>query len=259
MVAEIISGNKIGAQIREELKVKVAELKEKGVTPGLAVVLVGDDPASQVYVANKGKGCEEIGVYEKTFRLPAETSEEEVLNGYSAGTIGGAYDRWIAYDFTSDGPNAIYELYNQWIYYAGSSDLGDMYFEIYEDDLNSSPVQSIIVDADDIVESDTGFDAFGRDVFLNEYDFFAQNDEIYVAGNTLYWIAMQMDTPSDNPFHAVNEDIIDELVYWYGDDGIWLSSFDAFGQNAEGSYALFGREADAIESASIGEIKASFK
>ena len=79
MVAEIISGNKIGAEIREELKEKVKNLKEKGVTPGLAVVLVGDDPASQVYVANKGKGCEEIGVFEKTFELPKETSEEEVL------------------------------------------------------------------------------------------------------------------------------------------------------------------------------------
>lgn len=80
MSAKIISGNKIGNQIREELKAEVAKLKEKGVTPGLATILVGDDPASQVYVRNKGLACEKIGVYSKQHTLAADTKEEELLS-----------------------------------------------------------------------------------------------------------------------------------------------------------------------------------
>ncbi len=79
MTAEIISGKEISAQIREELKTKVDELKGKGVTPGLAVVLVGEDPASQVYVNMKSKACEKLGIFEETTTLPAETTEDELL------------------------------------------------------------------------------------------------------------------------------------------------------------------------------------
>lgn len=79
MVAKLISGNEVAAQIREELKERVKRLKEKGITPALAVVLVGEDPASVSYVTAKAKGAEEIGMYEETVRLPANTAEEEVL------------------------------------------------------------------------------------------------------------------------------------------------------------------------------------
>ncbi len=79
MVAQIISGKEIAKSIREELKVKADELIAKGVTPGLAVVLVGEDPASQVYVKAKGKACDNLGIYSETTKLPAETSEEELL------------------------------------------------------------------------------------------------------------------------------------------------------------------------------------
>lgn len=79
MTAKIISGNEVAAQIREELKERVKRLKEKGVTPALAVVLVGEDPASVSYVTAKAKGAEEIGMYEETVRLPADAAEEEVL------------------------------------------------------------------------------------------------------------------------------------------------------------------------------------
>lgn len=79
MTAEIISGKDIAKVIREELKTKVEELIGKGVTPGLAVVLVGEDPASQVYVNMKGKACDKLGIYSDNIRLPAETSEEELL------------------------------------------------------------------------------------------------------------------------------------------------------------------------------------
>lgn len=79
MVAQIISGKEIAKTIREELKVKADELIAKGVTPGLTVVLVGEDPASQVYVRAKGKACDKLGIYSDTIKLPAKTSEEELL------------------------------------------------------------------------------------------------------------------------------------------------------------------------------------
>jgi methylenetetrahydrofolate dehydrogenase (NADP+)/methenyltetrahydrofolate cyclohydrolase len=79
MPALIIDGSAIAEEIREELKSKIAELKSRGVTPGLAVVLVGEDPASQVYVRMKGKSCEELGLYSETIRLPAEYKEDALL------------------------------------------------------------------------------------------------------------------------------------------------------------------------------------
>jgi methylenetetrahydrofolate dehydrogenase (NADP+)/methenyltetrahydrofolate cyclohydrolase len=79
-VAEIIDGKKISAEIREELKAKVAEMQSKyGNVPGLAVVLVGDDPASAVYVRMKGKGCEEIGIRSFQYILPETTTEDELM------------------------------------------------------------------------------------------------------------------------------------------------------------------------------------
>jgi methylenetetrahydrofolate dehydrogenase (NADP+)/methenyltetrahydrofolate cyclohydrolase len=80
MVADIISGKEIAETIRAELKVDVQKLKdEKNVTPGLAVILVGEDPASQVYVGQKSKGCEEVGIFEETIRMPADTAEDTLL------------------------------------------------------------------------------------------------------------------------------------------------------------------------------------
>ena len=80
MTAQIISGTEIAKQIREELKQEVAELKEKhNLVPGLVTVLVGEDPASQVYVGSKVKTCEALGVYSERHDLPAETSEEQLL------------------------------------------------------------------------------------------------------------------------------------------------------------------------------------
>lgn len=66
--------------MRAELAPRIAELKSRGVTPGLAVVLVGDNPASQVYVRMKGKACEEAGMHSRTIRLPAATPEAELLS-----------------------------------------------------------------------------------------------------------------------------------------------------------------------------------
>src|SRR3990170_1487315 len=78
MTAKIISGTKIAEEIRGELKQQVQELKAKGITPGLAVVLVGEAPASISYVTAKARGAEEVGVYEETFRLPLTATKEQV-------------------------------------------------------------------------------------------------------------------------------------------------------------------------------------
>ncbi|MEK7773437.1 MAG: bifunctional methylenetetrahydrofolate dehydrogenase/methenyltetrahydrofolate cyclohydrolase FolD [Deltaproteobacteria bacterium] len=80
-MSTIINGREIAAQVRAELKSEISLLKEKtGLTPGLAVVLVGDDPASRVYVRNKGKACEEAGIRSFQHTLPAGTGEEELLS-----------------------------------------------------------------------------------------------------------------------------------------------------------------------------------
>ena len=79
MTAKIIEGTKIAEEIREELKVRVERLREKGVTPGLVMVRVGEDPASVSYVRAKSKASEELGIYSETIVLPEDAKEEEVL------------------------------------------------------------------------------------------------------------------------------------------------------------------------------------
>lgn len=78
-MAKILSGKEVSKRIKDELKNENAELKNKGIHAGLAVVLVGDDPASKVYVNNKKKACEEIGIYSEEHLLPADTAESELL------------------------------------------------------------------------------------------------------------------------------------------------------------------------------------
>ena len=74
-----IDGKDVSQRIREGLKAEVAELTAAGRTPGLAVVLVGEDPASQVYVSSKVRACEELGIYSQKWALPAETTQEELV------------------------------------------------------------------------------------------------------------------------------------------------------------------------------------
>ena len=78
MSAEILSGKTMSESLRKEIAERVSALKERGVTPGLAVILVGNDPASEIYVRNKGNGCTEVGMYSRTINMPAETSQEEL-------------------------------------------------------------------------------------------------------------------------------------------------------------------------------------
>ncbi len=79
MTASIIDGKAIAATIKEELKSRVEALSAKGVQPGLATVLVGEDPASQVYVGMKQKMCAELGIHSVPHNLPADTSQQDIL------------------------------------------------------------------------------------------------------------------------------------------------------------------------------------
>lgn len=79
MSAHIIEGKKISDQMRAEMINEAASLKSRNVVPGLAVVLVGEDPASKVYVGSKEKACQQLGIYSEVHRLPEETPQDELL------------------------------------------------------------------------------------------------------------------------------------------------------------------------------------
>ena len=78
-MAKLIDGKSIAAAVRRDVAAETALLKEKGIIPGLAVILVGDDPASRVYVNNKKKACADVGFYSEEITLPATTTEQELL------------------------------------------------------------------------------------------------------------------------------------------------------------------------------------
>ena len=79
MTAQIIDGKQVAADMRVELKDEVAKLKEQGIVPGLGVILVGEDPASNSYVTAKERTCEDLGIYSDDNRLPEETTQQELL------------------------------------------------------------------------------------------------------------------------------------------------------------------------------------
>ncbi len=78
MAAQLIDGKVLSLAVKEQLARETAELKAKGVTPGLVVILVGEDPGSQIYVRNKEKACQEIGIASTVLRLPESTTQEEL-------------------------------------------------------------------------------------------------------------------------------------------------------------------------------------
>ena len=80
MSARVLNGNELSAKIRGDLRRQVAEMKAKGVNPGLAVVLVGEDEASKIYVGRKKKACEELGINSFEYHLNEAVSEEELLS-----------------------------------------------------------------------------------------------------------------------------------------------------------------------------------
>lgn len=83
-MAQLLNGKILSEQLTLKQQKKVAELKEKGIVPGLAVILVGEDPASQIYVRNKGIACEAVGVYSRTIRLDADCAQEKLIETIEA-------------------------------------------------------------------------------------------------------------------------------------------------------------------------------
>ena len=78
-MAKLIDGKAVSASVRAQVAEEVEQLKQQGVTPGLAVVIVGDDPASRTYVNNKKKACAQTGIYSEEYALPATTTQEELM------------------------------------------------------------------------------------------------------------------------------------------------------------------------------------
>jgi len=78
--SKLIKGTEIARRVREEIKQQVGELRGKGLVPGLAVILAGDDPGSKIYVANKGKACQEAGILSETLRFPADVTQSALLD-----------------------------------------------------------------------------------------------------------------------------------------------------------------------------------
>jgi methylenetetrahydrofolate dehydrogenase (NADP+)/methenyltetrahydrofolate cyclohydrolase len=79
MSATIIDGKLVAKEVRKELKARIAALKARGITPGLAAVLVGDNPASEIYVASKSKACEKLELYSQVMRRPADLSQADLV------------------------------------------------------------------------------------------------------------------------------------------------------------------------------------
>ncbi|MEW6314335.1 MAG: bifunctional methylenetetrahydrofolate dehydrogenase/methenyltetrahydrofolate cyclohydrolase FolD [Pseudomonadota bacterium] len=79
MTAKVIDGKAVAEQVRGECRLKVEKLKQRGIVPGLAVIIVGDDPASRVYVRNKAKACGEVGMYSEVHELPGDSSQASVV------------------------------------------------------------------------------------------------------------------------------------------------------------------------------------
>ena len=78
-MTKLIDGKHISALVRQAVAKEVMQLKSQGITPGMAVVIVGDDPASRIYVNNKKKACAEVGIYSEEYALPADTTQEALI------------------------------------------------------------------------------------------------------------------------------------------------------------------------------------
>ena len=87
-MASIIDGKEVSKSIRQGLRPRIAKLKENEIVPGLAAVLVGDNPASQTYVNSKAKACDKLGMYSEVIRKPASLSQEELIDGFHPFNVG---------------------------------------------------------------------------------------------------------------------------------------------------------------------------
>ena len=79
-MAHIIDGKRISQEIRDQIRAEVENMREKGLVPGLAVIIMGEDPASKIYVRNKERACAEVGFRSEVIRLPENTAQQELLD-----------------------------------------------------------------------------------------------------------------------------------------------------------------------------------
>ncbi|MCP4231398.1 MAG: hypothetical protein GY771_14790 [bacterium] len=180
------------------------------------------------------------------------TSYDQVKNGYS---LYGPDNSWCAIDWVVSDNDWVFRRWTHDIITFGSWKY-DLFIELYEIDFNSDPVDSFTIPRDEITSTNTGIGTFefpvirnGMDVFSTVYPFFE---------NTTYWIACSYDA-SHNIYWVVREDSIVDDYIWFYDGSDWYSAPDFFGENAEGSFMIEGIVYSAVEGASLGEIKASFR
>lgn len=185
------------------------------------------------------------------------TSSGQIANGYSASTIGGAYNRWIAFDYTPPVASTLEKISIHWLYNRSTSSLGDVKYQVIK---GTNPgvgsiVSTFTVVKGSITEVNTGMTAFSRIVWRGDMPL----PNVKLDAKTKYWLAQQM-VCSDNVFFAVRTDSIkEEMCWWYGDTRVWQSSQTAFNQRAEQSYRLEGIGSGVgVNAASFGKIKSLY-
>ncbi|MCP4228671.1 MAG: hypothetical protein GY771_00795 [bacterium] len=181
------------------------------------------------------------------------TESGQITNGYS---LYGGNNWWGAIDWIVTDNDWTFRRWTHDVIPLGATKF-DMFMEIYEDDLNSSPIDSFTVTEGDITSTDTGLTAFGYPIYRNVMDVNPTTNPFRNGGT--YWIAISYDA-TDNLFWTVREDsVVDDYIYFYDGSG-WYSAPDFFGENTEGSYMIEGSIYEvAVESASLGTVKAAFK
>lgn len=185
------------------------------------------------------------------------TSGGQISNGYSASTIGGSYNRWIAFDYTPPVASTLEKISIHWIYYASSSSLGDVKYQVIKgtNPGAGSLVSTFTVPRGSITEVNTGMVAFSRPVFRGDMAL----PNVKLDAKEKYWLAQQM-VSSDNVFFCVRSDsIVEEMCWWYGDTRVWQSSQQAFNERTDQSYRLEGIGSGVgVEAASFGKIRSLY-
>lgn len=173
--------------------------------------------------------------------------------------IGNDYNRWVAVDYVP-GSNVSFRGFDaHWTYKDDNVQSGDIYLEFYEADLNTSPIAYASVEDAGITQTDTGWvlPTSGSMVFFNEMGL-SSSEFVDMSNGTTYWIAVQIDTEAE-VFMVCRDDYPWDMGWWFGDDAYWISTFNQWGHEVDYSVRFRGGIEGAIESASVGEIKASFK
>ncbi|MCP4229221.1 MAG: hypothetical protein GY771_03620 [bacterium] len=178
------------------------------------------------------------------------TDQNDVTDGFGFDSNRGW---WIADDYVPDYDVTGNAFSGHWLYEDNSPGSGDLYFAIYQNDINAPPVYEFFVPAADVTETDSGMVAFGYDIYYGEMDW--PVEVAFNVGST-YYIGMQMDT-SERVYFVLHDNIIGDR-YWFKLGGFWEQSpIWPFGFR-DLSMALYWYP-NAVEGASLGQIKASYR